>query len=87
MIDRDTAWEIATRTLRETGLGTGVIDVRLISESAAHRLPSVYNLDLRGCWIAYANTSCASGLCASTIVVIDGNSGCVVHAGLANDEG
>lgn len=87
MIDRDKAWQIATQRLREIGLGTGVIDVRSMSESAGHRLPSLYNVDLAGCWIAYAMTPGASGPCASTILCIDAETGHVVYAGLANDEG
>ncbi len=86
MITRDEAHRIAEHAIISGRLGTGVHALALVDELQV-RPPMIYGgPDLRTCWIAYAERP-LRGLMASTIVLIDRESGAVRYSGSANDEG
>jgi hypothetical protein len=85
MITHEVVLRIAEEEIRVRGLGTGVRHVYLWND-IPFRKPSVYGPDLSNCWIAYVERP-LRGLESSVIVAIDRDSGAVVCAGGANDEG
>ncbi len=86
MISRAEAEQIANDTIRAHALGSGVRELYRLSE-LPFRAPAIYGgPDLERCWIVYAERP-VPGLRASTIVLVDVESGRVLYQGSANDEG
>lgn len=85
MIQRKEAQSIAEAEAKRKGLGTGIRHVDLWDELTGRR-PTLYNIDLSHCWIAYIERP-ITGLQSSTIVAVDRDFGVVMYAGSANDEG
>ena len=86
MVSREEAAEIARLDALAHGLGTSVGSV-LLPEEISFRVPSLYMVDLRGCWVAYIERIGPPALRSSTIVVVRRDNGCVLYRGSANDEG
>jgi len=86
MIDRESAQAIAETYLRGVGWGYGISTVRLLAEVG--RGPTLYNgPDLSRCWLAYVDMRESPWLGPSTVILIDQETGEVLYAGGANDEG
>ena len=85
MIDRADAQRLAEAEIAAQGLGSGVSELYAWSE-ITFRKPKMYAKDLSDCWIAYAKRE-FQGLGPSAIVAIDRETGMVVYAGSAHDEG
>lgn len=86
MISRDKATKIAIAEAQKQQLGFGVKAIMLYSEISG-RLPIIYGVNPKNCWIAYITPSRSQTLDSSNIVVVDSTSGLVLYAGNANDEG
>ena len=86
MISRKQAAAIARAEAITKGLGTDLSEVLKPSE-ITFAPPRLYGIDLSGCWIAYFTSEFPFRICASTIVVIDQETGRIVYTGSANDEG
>jgi hypothetical protein len=85
--ERERARRVAQQYLTthpELGQGLAIRDVYSLEEIDFRR-PAIY-AQLENCWIAYVERP-HSGLVSSMIVVVSKNSGEVVYAGSANDEG
>jgi len=85
VITREDASRIAQQAAIERKLGAAIAQVLRLEEMEFRR-PSIYNHSLDGCWIAYVEHT-SFQMQASTIVVINDQTGAVVYAGSANDEG
>jgi len=88
MTTRAQAAEIAGGHAKREGLGSGEPQVLRLDEITGRR-PCVYtNTPLERCWIAYLDRDDdCTRLESSVIVVVDMDSGSVVYAGSAMDEG
>ncbi len=86
MIDRQQAHHIASREITNRGLGTGVSSLYAPGELVPRAPNLYYGPDLNAAWVAYVERPLL-GLRSSTIVVISSETGEVLYAGSANDEG
>lgn len=86
MISREHAAKIAKAEAISKSLGTDVSEVLALKELKS-RPPSLYGVDLTGCWIAYIHSGRPPGLYSSTIVAVEQSTGQILYAGSANDEG
>lgn len=84
-ISREEAGRIAEAAAVARKIGFGVRHVYRLDEIPFRR-PLLWNVDLEHCWIAYIERG-NHDLRASTIVVLDEETGVVRYAGSANDEG
>lgn len=86
MIDRDSAQAIADAYVRGVGWRYGVSEVRRVGEVG--RPPTLYNgPDMWRCWLAYVDMRGSGWLGPSTVILINKETGEVLYAGGANDEG
>ena len=85
-ISREQATEIARLDAIAHGLGTHVEAV-LLPDEITSSLPRLYGVSIENCWVAYIRQPGPLALCASTVVVVDRESGSVRGRGSANDEG
>jgi hypothetical protein len=86
VISRDEALRVGAAEIAKRGIGTGARAAYLHSE-IDWRAPLLYggpNLD--DCWIVYAERP-ITGLESSTIVLVSRETGAVLYAGSAYDEG
>jgi hypothetical protein len=85
VISRDRARAIGESAALAHRLGSGVHDVQDASQ-ATGRL-NIYNRpDLSRCWLAYVDAPFV-GLVSAVVILIDKETGAVLYAGSANDEG
>ena len=85
MISREQARAIGESAALAHGVGSGVHDVQDATQ-APGRLNIYNHPDLSRCWLAYVDRPLI-GLCSSVVILIDKESGAVLYAGSANDEG
>lgn len=86
MISREEALSIAAAEIITRRLGTGAREALLAHERSG-RLPLLYNgPNLADCWIVYAERPLV-GLRSSSVVLVSRESGAVLYAGSASDEG
>ncbi len=86
MISREQAADIARTAALNSQLGFE-IDKVVTPEEITWAPPRLYGVSLSNCWIVYLESLAPLALCASTIVVINRDSGKIVYRGSANDEG
>jgi hypothetical protein len=86
VITREEARLTAELEIRERDLSSGIADVLSFDELTG-RKPLIYGgPDLRRCWIAYAILP-GQDLRPGIIVLVDRETGAVLYAGSAHDEG
>ena len=86
MISREQARAIAESTVLGRHLGVGVREV--VASTELQSRVTMYNMpDLSRCWIAHVDTGRPTILGSSIVVLIDRETGAVLCAGSANDEG
>lgn len=86
MISREAALTIAKAHAMSNGLGRGISQV-LLPEEITWRKPRLYNVELNNCWVAYVDKLYLGGLESSVVIIVNRDSGAVVFAGDASDEG
>ena len=88
MVTRLDAWRIAEEFLaRDPAPHSGhqIRDIFGVDE-LPFREPTLYGIDVARCWIAYIDRP-VRGLMSSEIVLVAKDTGEIVYAGSANDEG
>lgn len=88
MITRDEALRIAEEFLARDPRPHGGRHVREVCgvDELTSREPTLYGIDVARCWIAYVDRP-VRGLMPSEIVLVAKDTGEIVYAGRANDEG
>jgi len=88
MIVRELARAIAETEVKARKLGTGVGEVLAFDELAGRSL-NMYMVrgDQTRCWVAYVQREFTGRLESSTVILVDQETGEVVYAGGAGDEG
>jgi hypothetical protein len=87
MITREDALRIGRTEILARGLGTGAREALLVDE-IAWSLPRIYGApDLETYWIVYADHAPLGVLRSSDVVLVARDTGQVMYAGSANDEG
>ena len=90
VISRSEAFEIANKYVKTCPLEEGVGIRKILSIEEIGRRPCIYNYSdekMKNYWIAYVNIPSKEMISSSTILLISKETGEIIYAGSANDEG